>query len=106
MRILLDECIPIKLGKYLKGHEVSGVTREGWKGLENGNLLKVAQSKFEIFLTVDRNLSYQQSVGKFDIALVVMHCYSNRVDDLLELLPELALALSNARPGTTTVVGT
>ena len=105
MRILLDECVPVRLGKYLKGHEISGVTKEGWKGLENGNLLRIAQTKFDVFLTVDRNLNYQQSIGKYSIALIVMHCDSNRIEDLLELLPELVEAVSKASPGTAIEVG-
>jgi predicted nuclease of predicted toxin-antitoxin system len=59
MRVLLDECLPHRLRTELAEHEVSTVQKEGWSGLKNGKLLKVASDHFDVFLTVDRNLPFQ-----------------------------------------------
>ena len=65
MRILLDECLPRRLKRDLPGHEVRTVPELGWASKQNGDLLALAEGKFDVFLTVDRNLSLQQDVGKF-----------------------------------------
>jgi Domain of unknown function (DUF5615) len=58
MRVLLDECVPRKLKRELANHEVQTVTEHGWSGIKNGDLLKLAEAEFDIFLTVDQNLSF------------------------------------------------
>jgi hypothetical protein len=65
----------------------------GWAGKQNGDLLASAIGQFDVFLTADRNLSYQQDVSAFDIAIVVLAAPSNRLEDLKALLPELLEAL-------------
>lgn len=60
MRVLLDECLPRKLKQDLANHEVLSVTERGWSGVENEELLKLAQAEFDVFLTIDQNLKYQQ----------------------------------------------
>lgn len=67
MKILLDECLPKKLANLLTGYEGKTVTQCGWSGLKNGELLKVAQEQFDVFLTVDKNLPNQQSLEKYSI---------------------------------------
>ena len=59
MRLLLDECVPKKLGNLLVGHDVKTVAQCGWSGLKNGQILSVAQQQFDVFLTVDQNLPHQ-----------------------------------------------
>jgi hypothetical protein len=61
VRILLDECLPRRLKRDLNGHDVRTVPEMGWASKENGDLLQLAESQFEVFLTVDRNLSYQRA---------------------------------------------
>ena len=68
MRLLLDECLPKKLKRGLAGHEVKTVPECGWAGCKNGHLLGLAQTQFDVFLTVDRNLSFQQSLERYDEA--------------------------------------
>ncbi|MEQ1932899.1 MAG: DUF5615 family PIN-like protein [Fimbriimonadaceae bacterium] len=70
MRILLDECVPVPLGKLLVGHEVQTTMFRKWNGISNGALLKLAELDFDVFLTADQNLSYEQNLGGFDIAVV------------------------------------
>ena len=89
MRILLDECIDHRLARDLAGHEVSTVARMRWRGKQNGELLALAAAQFDVFLTTDRNLSYQQSVERFDLALIVLNAPSNRLSDLRRLVPGL-----------------
>ncbi len=72
MRVLLDECLPRRLKRELVGHDARTVPEMGWASKRNGELLALAAAEFDVFLTVDRNLSYQQDVSAFDIAVVVL----------------------------------
>ena len=72
MKILLDECVDRRLASDFVGHEVSTVEQIGWKSKENGELLALAAKRFDVFVTTDRNLSFQQNVGTLEIAVVVM----------------------------------
>jgi len=77
----------------------------GWSGISNGKLLELAQAMFDVFVTVDKNLSFQQNLPKFSIAVILIHCKSNRVQDLLLLLPDLLAAIPNAIKGEVLHVG-
>jgi hypothetical protein len=105
MRILLDECVPARLGRELAGHEVRTVPEMGWAAQENGALLALAEGKFDIFLTTDQRISYQQAVSKFSIALVVLVARRNKIEFLLRLVPELRRVLRNVSPGQVYRVG-
>jgi hypothetical protein len=105
MRILLDECIDWRLGREIPGHSVQGVTRVGWAGIKNGELLTLAQSRFDVFVTVDKNLPSQHDLARFAIAVVVLRAPTNRLRDLIPLVPALLAALPEARPGTAVLVG-
>jgi len=70
MRILIDECLDWRLGRALTGHDCVSVQKMGWGGIKNGKLLALAQAEFDVFLTADRNLSFQQNTTKFEIAVV------------------------------------
>jgi hypothetical protein len=69
MKLLLDECVVNDLKRDLVGHEVTTVVEAGFGGLENGELLRAASGNFEVLITVDRNLPFQQNVGSFQIAV-------------------------------------
>lgn len=86
MKILLDECIDRKLAREFIGYEVKTVPQMGWAGVKNGQLLTLAEAEFDVFITVDRNLSFQQNLPKFDIAVIVLQAPSNRLTDLNERL--------------------
>ena len=105
MRILLDECVPARLGQELVGHEVRTVPEMGGASQENGALLTLAEGKFDVFLTTDQRISYQQAVSKFTIALVVLVARRNKIEFLLRLLPELRRVLPNVKPGQVHRVG-
>ena len=104
MKILLDECIDRRLAKALKGHSVKTVPQMGWAGIKNGQLLALAEKEFDLFVTVDRNLSFQQNLPKFDLAVLVLAASSNRLATLLPLVPKMLSLFPNLKPGEARVV--
>ena len=105
MRVLLDECLPRGLKKHLSGHDVLTVPEAGWAGTKNGALLRAATGKVDIFITIDSNLAYQQSLGALPFAVIILVARTNRLSDLLPLLPNIRTALDSAMPGTVVRVG-
>jgi predicted nuclease of predicted toxin-antitoxin system len=87
MRILLDEDLPRRLAGLLAGHDVSTVQRRGWSGIKNGQLLGLAAAEFDVFLTMDRNLEFQQNLATLPIAVFVIEAVSNRMEDLESICP-------------------
>lgn len=105
MRILLDESLPRRLIRELSEHAVSTVTESGWSGLENGELLRTAAGRFDVFLTADQNIEYQQNLRELPLAVVVLVAYSNRLETLRPLIPELLDRLDRLKPCTLVKVG-
>ena len=99
MRVLLDECFPRALRVELPGHEVTTVAEAGWAGVKNGALLQLAATRFEVLLTVDRNLEYQQNFSSLMIAVIVVNAPSNDVEILRPLMPKVLEALRKAKSG-------
>ena len=99
MKILLDECIDRRLAKNIAGHEVKTVPQMGWATIKNGELLALAEKDFEVFVTVDRNLSFQQHLPRYTIAVIVLRARSNRLQDLRPLVPKLLEMLPMAKGG-------
>ena len=99
MKVLLDECVPSKLRRELTGHQVLTVTERGWSGIENGELLSLAQNEFDVFLTVDQNLTYQQNLRTFNIAIVLLVAKSNRSRTLLPMMTRVRAALEIIQAG-------
>jgi len=96
MRILIDECLDWRLCRPLTGHDCSSVQKMGWSGLKNGALLEKAEREFDVFVTGDRNLTFQQIIPAFNIAVVVLHAKSIQLrhtrplmSKVLALLPTL-----------------
>jgi hypothetical protein len=100
----LDECIDRRLAKEFVGYEVKTVPQMGWAGINDGQLLVLAEAKFDVFITVDRNLSFQQNLPQFGIAVIVLHTFSNRLADLKSLVPGIIEVLATATKVTATVV--
>jgi hypothetical protein len=105
VRILLDESIPRPLGLSLIGHDVSTVQQESWTSLNNGALLRQAAASFDVVLTADRNIEFQQNLMKLPIAVVVLVANSNRLESLDRLIPEVLERLKNLSPRTLIRVG-
>jgi predicted nuclease of predicted toxin-antitoxin system len=104
MRLLLDESVPAKLRRHLPEHEVCTAVEMGWAGARNGRLLALASSQFDAFITVDKNLQFQQNLVTLPVAVLVLDASSNELDVLLQLLPELRRELGALRPKTLCVV--
>jgi hypothetical protein len=77
----------------------------GWTGRRNGELLRLAEQDFDVFLTVDRNLSFQQDIGHFNLAVVVLVARSNQLRELRPLIPEVPTVCRDIRPGQIITVG-
>ena len=99
MRVPLDECVPRRLKRELPEHEVFTVTEHGWSGIKNGRLLALADAEFDVFLTVDQNLKYQQNLSAFRIAIILLVARNNRLQTLLPLMPEVREALDKISTG-------
>ena len=77
----------------------------GWTSIKNGDLLALVAKAFDVFVTVDRNLAFQQHVSAIPVAVVILRAKSNRLTDLRALLPELMRALNSAQPGRVMAIG-
>jgi hypothetical protein len=99
VRVLLDECVPRKVRHELPEHELRTVVEAGWSGEKNGQLLRLAAEQFDVFLTVDANVQYQQNLAGLSIAVVVLLAVSNDINLLRPLMPQVRELLPNVQPG-------
>jgi hypothetical protein len=95
MRILLDESLPGPLCAELPGHSLQTVAEAGWSAVDNGELLRLAAGRFDVFLTADQNLQFQQNLSALPLAVVVLAARTNRIEDLRPLIPELLSRLKS-----------
>jgi len=100
MRILIDECIDERFRHSLAGHDCQTARYAGLAGLKNGDLLNAAEAaKFDLFLTVDQGIAYQQNLTARKIAIIIIHAKSNRLKDLLPLVPACLAHIQSIQPG-------
>ena len=99
MRVLIDECLDWRLCRALQEHQCAPIHQMGWGGLRNGLLLEKAQDQFDVFLTGDRNLRFQQNVTRFRIAVIVLEARSTRLIDTLKLMPQVLQILRTIKTG-------
>ena len=107
MKVLVDECAPRALKSLLTeaGHESLTVQEAGWSGKENGELLALAETEFDVLVTLDTNIRYQQNLAGRKIAIVVLHVRSNRLSELRPSFPACLAAVETAKPGEIVYVG-
>lgn len=106
MRILLDECVPRPLKRQLADYDIRTVVEMGWSGKKNGELLRLmSQESFTILITTDQNLRYQQNLQQAGVAVVVLVARSNRMSDLVPLIPIVCTVLSAIAAGDVIEVG-
>jgi hypothetical protein len=106
VRVLLDEDLPRRLTRYLPDHYVPTVQQEGWAGLRNGDLLRHASvGGFDVLLTADQNLQFQQNLAETNLGVIVLVAQSNKLDDLLPLVPAVLSMVEDLRPGEIRRVG-
>ena len=103
MRILFDENVPHPLAGHFRGHQVETVQGCGWRGFSNGELLGLAEVRFDVFVVADKNLRYQQNLAGRLIAIVELP--TNRWPLLQPIIPQIIQVLGSVQPGSYTVVG-
>src|SRR5229473_8252343 len=100
MRILIDECIDVRFRSCFPGHDCQTASYAGLAGLKNGELLTAAETaKFDVFLTVDQGIEYQQNLTARKIAIIIFHTKSNRLKDLLPLVPACLAHIESIQSG-------
>ena len=100
MRILIDECLNWRLSRALTGHYAVSAQKLGWSGIKNGKLLALAvENGFDVFLTGDRNLTFQQNLTEFSIAIVVLEADGIQLHHTFPLMPKVLALLPELKPG-------
>ena len=97
---MFDEDVPRQLRRDLPGFIIRTVQEQSWSSLKNGELLRTAAREFDVLLTADKNLQYQQNIPQFDIGVVVLASVDTRLSSLQTLLPEIRTAIAGVAPGT------
>lgn len=105
MRVLLDESIPVDFAQDLKTVGARTVSELGWAGLKNGALLRQAAGQFQVLVTMDKNLRFQQNLAAHPLGVVLIRAHSNRVADLRPLVPKIVEAIAAVKPGQILAVG-
>jgi len=105
VKVLLDECVDWRLTRSIVGHDVKTARQMGWSAIKNGELLVLASQAFDVFVTVDRNLSFQQNLATRSISVIVLRARTNRLTELVPLVPGLLSAIETATPGMVQLVG-
>jgi hypothetical protein len=99
LRILLDNCVPWRLAQALAGHDVASMIKLGWADLDDGPLLDIMAGKFDVLITMDKNIRFQQRLENRPVALLIRRARSNRLPDLLPLVPDILRALNGVKSG-------
>ena len=89
MRILLDECVHRKVRDVLHPHAIQTVQEAGWRGVKNGELLRLAATRFDVFLTSDKNIEYQQHRNALPIAVIIISTKGNMWEDIEPVIPRI-----------------
>ncbi len=105
MRILLDECLPRKLKFEIEAELIKTVPEAGWASKENGDLLVLAETDFDVLITNDQNMQHQQNLSKFDLAFLVLISPTNDIEDLKPLMPAVNETLKTIQTGEIKYIG-
>jgi len=97
MKVLLDECLPKKLKRDFVGYEVNTVPEMGWAGIKNGALLNLAAPSFDVFITIDNNLRYQQNLKTIPLVIVILNAKDSKLETLRPLIPSVLSALETSQ---------
>ena len=107
IKLLLDECVDHRLANELGSYSLTTVLKIGWAGLKNGDLLRNAESQFDVLITTDKNLSFQNEISQYEIMVIVLRAHSNRLQDLLPLVPDIIATInSSVQPRTVIFLST
>ena len=105
MKLLIDECLPRALKRLLAEHECRTVQEMSWSGKQNGVLLLLAEKEFDVLVTIDQGMEYEQNLANRTIALLVLRARSNQIEDLMPVIPAALTALRDIQPGQIVRVG-
>jgi Domain of unknown function (DUF5615) len=97
--ILLDECVPRPFRTELPDYDIKTVPEMGWSGVTNGNLLRLAEEHFQIFITIDKNMRHQRNLTSTKLGIIILNTVSNRIDDLRLVAPLVLDVLQSIKPG-------
>jgi predicted nuclease of predicted toxin-antitoxin system len=90
MKILLDECVTKRFKKHLVDHDVFTVRELGLSGIKNGKLMMYcSQNGFDVLLTIDKNLMFQQNLDQYQLTIVVLNCHTSKIEELITFLPSI-----------------
>jgi len=104
MKVLLDHCLDWRLGRSIVGHDVKCAGKLRWGHLKDPDLLTKAQGQFDLLVTSDKNLPFQQNLARFKIAVVILDVPSNRLEDCLPKIPLLLARMHSLRKGRALVI--
>jgi predicted nuclease of predicted toxin-antitoxin system len=99
MNVLLDECLPKKLKHGIEADTIQTVPEAGWASKKNGELLRLAEGKFDVFVTNDQNMAHQQNLRKFALSFIILVAPTNDIVDLQPLIPALNEHLNTIKAG-------
>ena len=105
MRVLLDEHLPIALSRELHGHAVDTVAGRGWAGIKNGELLSRMRGHYDVLITMDRSIEFQQQISALPFGIVIVRAASNRMQNLTPLVSAILASITGAKPGQVERVG-
>ena len=97
MKVLLDHCVPRPLRRHLPGHSVKTAYQMGWALVKNGDLIRATEAEFDVMISSDQSLRYQQNLKKRRLALIILP--TNHLPTVLELAPRIRSALDRIQPG-------
>ncbi len=104
MRILLDECVNAGIKAAFPGHTVTTVPEAGWSGIKNGQLLALIAGSFDVFLTIDQNIRFQQNLNRLSFAILFVSVPNNMLGSYRPLYPAMKEAVEQLRPGEIRIV--
>lgn len=100
MKILIDECLPKNIAREFQGRFVKTVREMGWNSMANGELMNAAiKNEFEVFVTIDNNLQYQQNLKKYNLIVVVLVALKNELELLKPIIPKVLENLNKLEKG-------
>ena len=99
MRVLIDECIPRKFKSCLRPHDCQTVPEAGLAGKKNGELIGLAEGRFDVLVTLDKGLQFQQNLEDRQIGIVLIRSKSNRMADLQQHTQACLAAIESIQPG-------
>ena len=96
MKILLDECLTKRLKPNLQEFEVFTVSEMNWNGIKNGKLISLCiENDFDLVLTIDKNLMFQQNLDKYNLTIVVLSSLTSKIEELVLFIPSFKLKIKN-----------